>query len=64
MHCLSLGRKCYWLHTDMHTHTCAHYINKCSTLIPKEQRWKNINLNPVAHAIRDLLKIHRKKNPC
>jgi len=25
----------------MYTHTCAHYINKCSTLIPKEQRWKN-----------------------
>lgn len=49
------------IHTDMHRHTCAHYINKCSTLIPKEQRWKNINLNPAAHAIRGLFKIHRKR---
>lgn len=47
----------------MHRHTCTHYVNKCNALIPKEQRWKNINLNSAAHAIRGLVKVHRKKNP-
>jgi hypothetical protein len=36
-------------------------MNKCGTLIPKEQRWKNINLNPAPHAIRGLVKIYKKE---
>lgn len=38
-------------------------INECSTIIPKEKRWKYINLNPSTPIIRGLIKIHKVETP-
>jgi hypothetical protein len=38
-------------------------INECHHLIPKEDRWKYINMNPTAPTIRGLIKIHKAEAP-
>ena len=38
-------------------------VNECSSIIPKEKRWKYINLNPSIPMIRGLIKIHKVETP-
>jgi len=38
-------------------------INDCQNIIPKEERWKVINLNPTSPSIRGLIKIHKTEAP-
>lgn len=35
-------------------------INECQQIIPKEDRWKYINLKPTVPKIRGLVKIHKE----
>jgi len=38
-------------------------INECQNIIPKEERWKVINLNPTSPSIKGLIKIHKTETP-
>jgi hypothetical protein len=38
-------------------------INECQTIIPKENRWKNVNLNLTAPNHNRLIKIHKPEAP-
>ena len=38
-------------------------IHECQNIIPKEERWKVINLNPSSPSIRGLIKIHKIEAP-
>jgi hypothetical protein len=38
-------------------------INNCQTIIPKENRRKNINLNPTTPSLKGLIKIHKPEAP-
>ena len=38
-------------------------INECQNIIPKEERWKVINLNPTSPSIRGLIEIHKTETP-
>jgi hypothetical protein len=38
-------------------------INKSTHLIPKDTRWKHINLNPSAPTIKGLIKLHKEDQP-
>jgi hypothetical protein len=38
-------------------------INECNTVIPKDQKWKYINLNRSTPTIRGLIKIHKEEAP-
>jgi len=38
-------------------------INECQYFIPKEDRWKYINVNPTTPTIRGLIKIHKAEAP-
>jgi hypothetical protein len=37
----------------------CHNINNCQLLIPKDQKWKYVNLNPTPPSIRGLMKMHK-----
>jgi len=38
-------------------------INECNDIIPKDKKWKYINLNPTMPNIRGLIKIHKYESP-
>jgi hypothetical protein len=38
-------------------------ITKSLTLIPKEHRWKYVNMNPSAPTIKGLIKLHKPNQP-
>ena len=38
-------------------------INRSTTLIPQEYRWRHINLNPSAPSIKGLIKLHKTDQP-
>jgi len=38
-------------------------INKSKTLIPPENKWKHININPTAPSIKGLIKLHKSEQP-
>jgi hypothetical protein len=38
-------------------------INECNDIIPRDKKWKYINLNPAAPNIRGLIKIHKLEAP-
>jgi hypothetical protein len=38
-------------------------INDCQTIVPKENRWRNINLNQTALSLKGLTKIHKLEAP-
>jgi hypothetical protein len=38
-------------------------INNSKTLIPRETKWKNINMNPSACTINGLIKMHKPEHP-
>jgi hypothetical protein len=38
-------------------------INECSDIIPKDKKWKYINLNPSSPTMRGLVKIHKEPSP-
>jgi hypothetical protein len=38
-------------------------INDCQTIIPKENQWRNINLNPAAPSLKGLIKIRKLEAP-
>jgi hypothetical protein len=38
-------------------------INECSDIIPKDQKWRHVNLNPSTPTIRGLIKIHKEEAP-
>jgi hypothetical protein len=38
-------------------------INNCQTIIPKENRWRNINLNPAAPSFKGQIKIYKLEGP-
>jgi hypothetical protein len=38
-------------------------INECQQLIPKIDRWKYVNLNPMAPTIRGFIEVHKEDAP-
>lgn len=38
-------------------------VNECTSIIPKDKRWKYVNLNPSTPKIRGLIKIHKVEAP-
>jgi hypothetical protein len=38
-------------------------MKKCQSIIPQNQRWKYINLNPTPPTIRGLIKLHKQGHP-
>jgi len=38
-------------------------VNESSTLIPRDSRWKYINMNPSAPSIKGLIKLHKPDQP-
>jgi hypothetical protein len=38
-------------------------INHCTTLIPRDSKWKYVNLNPSAPTIKGLIKLHKPDQP-
>jgi hypothetical protein len=38
-------------------------INDCKEIIPKEDKWKYISLNPTTPRLRGLIKIHKTESP-
>ena len=38
-------------------------INQCTTLIPRDSKWRYVNLNPSAPTIKGLIKLHKPDQP-
>jgi hypothetical protein len=38
-------------------------VNECNVIIPKDKKWKYINLNPSTPSVRDLIKFHTVDAP-
>jgi hypothetical protein len=38
-------------------------VNECKEVIPKEDKWKYISLNPTTPRMRGLIKIHKTESP-
>jgi hypothetical protein len=49
--------------TDKLQKTLRATINKCQTIVPQNQIWKYINLNPTPPSIRGLTKLHKQGRP-
>jgi len=44
-------------------HDLSLAINECQQIIHKDNRWRYVNLNPIAPTLRGLIKIHKEGAP-
>lgn len=49
--------------TNIFQKTIRKSLNNCNTLIPKELKWKYLNLNPTASSLQGFIKIHKPEDP-